>query len=62
MPRAENRVFHRTLGRQAAFLLSRWRNATPGRARFEALTGLVYSACTLMGWEKNSLPRPPPTR
>ncbi len=56
MPRAENRIFHRTLGRQAAFLLSRWRNASPGRTRFEALTGLVYSACALMGWEKQLAP------
>lgn len=56
MPRAENRLFHRTLGRQAAFLLSRWPHATPGLARFEALTGLVYSAAALMGMERHLAP------
>lgn len=53
MPRADNRVFHRTLGRQASFLLSRWQSATPGLARFEALTGLIYSACAILGMEKH---------
>jgi uncharacterized heparinase superfamily protein len=56
MPRAENRIYHRTLGRQASFLLSRWQHATPGLARFEALTGLVYSACALIGMEKQLEP------
>jgi uncharacterized heparinase superfamily protein len=56
MSRADNRLFHRTLGRQASFLLSRWQHATPGLARFEALTGLVYSACALIGMEKHLSP------
>jgi uncharacterized heparinase superfamily protein len=56
MPRADNRIFHRTLGRQASFLLSRWSHATPGLARFEALTGLIYSACALLGMEKQLAP------
>jgi uncharacterized heparinase superfamily protein len=51
MERDESRAFHRVLGRQAAFLATRWQRATPGLARFEALTGLVYSACALMGME-----------
>jgi uncharacterized heparinase superfamily protein len=53
MSRADSRLFHRTLGRQASFLLSRWQHATPGLARFETLTGLVYSACALIGMEKH---------
>jgi uncharacterized heparinase superfamily protein len=57
MPRADNRLFHRTLGRQASFLLSRWQHATPGLARFEALTGLIYSACALLGMENTSTRR-----
>jgi uncharacterized heparinase superfamily protein len=56
MGRAESRLFHRTLGRQAAFLRSRWSQATPGRARIEALTGLVYSAAALMGMERQFEP------
>ncbi len=56
MPRTENRVLHKTLGRQAVFLQTRWQHATPGLARFEALTGLVYSACALLGMEKQLAP------
>ena len=56
MSRADSRLFHRTLGRQASFLLSRWQRATPGLARFEALTGLVYSTCALLGMEKHLAP------
>jgi uncharacterized heparinase superfamily protein len=44
------------LGRQASFLLSRWQHATPGLARFEALTGLIYSACALIGMERHLAP------
>ncbi|MFW5642326.1 MAG: heparinase II/III family protein [Roseicyclus sp.] len=56
LPRAESRLFHRTLGRQAAFLRRRWTRASPGRARIEALTGLVYSAAALMGMERQFEP------
>lgn len=56
MPRADSRIFHRTLGRQASFLLARWPHATPGLARFEALTGLLYSACALLGMERQLEP------
>ncbi|MDG4650547.1 heparinase II/III family protein [Roseibacterium sp. SDUM158017] len=51
MERGESRAFHKALGRQARFLASRWPRATPGLPRFEALTGLVYSACSLLGME-----------
>jgi uncharacterized heparinase superfamily protein len=53
MERGESRAFHRVLGRQAGFLVNRWQSATPGLPRFEALTGLIYSACTLMGMERH---------
>jgi uncharacterized heparinase superfamily protein len=53
MGRAESRLFHRTLGRQAGYLRTRWRQASPGRARIEALTGMVYSAAALMGMERH---------
>jgi uncharacterized heparinase superfamily protein len=49
MSRAESRAFHRCLGRQATFLARRWSHATPGLPRFEALTGLIHSACSLLG-------------
>lgn len=47
----ETRLFQRTLSRQANFLSKRWTRATPGLPRFEALTGLIYSACALIGME-----------
>jgi uncharacterized heparinase superfamily protein len=53
MTRRDSRAFHRALGRQAGFLAARWSRATPGLPRFEALTGLVYSACALMGMERH---------
>jgi len=51
MESADSRRFITTLGRQARFLERRWRKASPGLPRFEALTGLIYSACTLIGME-----------
>ncbi|AHM03232.1 Heparinase II/III-like protein [Roseibacterium elongatum DSM 19469] len=53
MESAESRRFMASLGRQAGFLSRRWRRASPGLPRFEALTGLIYSACTLMGMESD---------
>ncbi len=47
----EARAFERALGRQANYLAKRWRRTSPGLPRFEALTGLVYSACALIGME-----------
>ena len=40
--RLQARSYFRTLGRQTIFLSRRWRAATPGLPRFEALTGLIY--------------------
>lgn len=47
----ETRLFQRTLSRQTNFLIKRWPRATPGLPRFEALTGLIYSTCALIGME-----------
>ncbi len=42
-------VFLRALAAQARFLSWRWQAATPGLARIEALTGLVYAGVSLEG-------------
>lgn len=47
----EARLFHRTLSRQTNFLIKRWTRTSPGLPRFEALTGLIYSTCSLIGME-----------
>lgn len=46
---ADTRAFYTALGRQAEFLARRWRTTSHGLPRFEALTGLIYSACSLIG-------------
>lgn len=51
-PAEDNRPFFAALGRQTAFLARRWRSATPGLPRFEALTGLLYAAYALIGMEQ----------
>jgi uncharacterized heparinase superfamily protein len=48
--------FFQTLSRQANFLGRRWKSATPGLPRFEALTGLLYSGLSLSGMEKHIAP------
>ncbi|MDZ7710670.1 MAG: heparinase II/III family protein [Roseovarius sp.] len=42
-------AFQRALAQQARFLSWRWHAATPGLARIEALTGLVYAGVSLEG-------------
>jgi len=49
-PEDQRRVFV-VLARQGALLQTRWRQTRRGLPRFEALTGLVYSACALTGME-----------
>jgi len=44
----ENAPFFAVLGRQTAFLSRRWQSAAPGLPRFEALTGLLYAALSLI--------------
>lgn len=48
---AADRYFQ-ALGRQAHYLSRRWRGASPGLPRFEALSGLVYSGLALTGLEE----------
>jgi uncharacterized heparinase superfamily protein len=47
----DRRRFFAVLGRQAGLLQARWRYTRRGLPRFEALTGLAYSACALTGME-----------
>lgn len=48
---AESGAFFRSLGQQTIFLSRRWEAASPGLARFEALTGLIYAGLSLTGME-----------
>lgn len=52
----DSRALLHTLGRQTGFLAWRWRKTSPGLQRFEALTGLIYAACTLVGMERYLAP------
>lgn len=45
--------FFRSLAHQTIFLSRRWKTATPGMPRFEALTGLLYAGLSLSGMEKH---------
>ncbi len=49
---AENAPFFAVLGRQSAFLARRWHSAAPGLPKFEALTGLLYAALSLIDMER----------
>jgi uncharacterized heparinase superfamily protein len=52
----ENAAFFRALTRQTRFLARRWQGASPGLARFEALTGLVYAGLSLTGMQRHIRP------
>ncbi len=54
--RLVGRLFYETLGRQTEFLARRWRASSHGLPRFETLTGLIYSACSLTGMERHLTP------
>ncbi|WP_282181822.1 heparinase II/III family protein [Aliiroseovarius marinus] len=45
----QSQRFFRSLGQQTLFLARRWRGASPGLPRFEALTGLIYAGFSLTG-------------
>ncbi|MGV6811259.1 MAG: heparinase II/III family protein [Brevirhabdus sp.] len=49
-------LFFRSLAQQTNFLARRWRSASPGLPRFEALTGLIYAGLSLQGMEKHVKP------
>lgn len=46
-------AYFRSLGQQTIFLARRWKTATPGLPRFEALTGLIYAGLALTGMERH---------
>ncbi len=46
-------AYFRSLAAQTIFLSRRWRAATPGLPRFEALTGLVYAGLALSGMDRH---------
>nr|WP_224501087.1 heparinase II/III family protein [Celeribacter litoreus] len=48
---AASNAFFTSLGQQTIFLARRWETASPGLARFEALTGLIYAGLSLVGME-----------
>lgn len=51
MEAADNEAFYRSLGHQTQFLGRRWKVASAGLPRFEALTGLIYAGLALTGME-----------
>ena len=55
---AANAPFFAALGAQTAFLARRWQAASPGLARFEAVTGLLYAGLSLIGMERHVRRRP----
>ncbi len=51
--RADASAYFRSLGRQTVFLARRWKSASPGLPRIEALTGLIYAGLALTGMERH---------
>ncbi|NRA99126.1 MAG: heparinase II/III family protein [Rhodobacteraceae bacterium] len=47
----ESAAYFRSLSRQTNFLGKRWKAASPGLPRFEALTGLIYAGLALSGMD-----------
>lgn len=52
--KTEAQAYFRALGRQTIFLSRRWKAATAGLPRFEALTGLIYAGYALTGMERHA--------
>ncbi|WP_170785107.1 heparinase II/III family protein [Ruegeria lacuscaerulensis] len=52
MDEKQSQVFFRALAQQTWFLSKRWKAATPGLPRFEALAGLVQAGLALQGLEQ----------
>ncbi len=51
--RAESEAYFRSLATQTIFLSRRWKAASPGLPRFEALTGLIYAGLALTGMDRH---------
>lgn len=52
----QSQQFYQSLAHQSNFLGRRWQAASPGVARFEALTGLLYAGLALDGMGRYVLP------
>ena len=50
---AASRRLFRSMAQQTIFLSRRWKTATPGLPRFEALTGLIHAGLALSGMERH---------
>ncbi|MEM7719159.1 MAG: heparinase II/III family protein [Pseudomonadota bacterium] len=50
---ATSSAFFKALSQQTVFLSRRWRAASPGLPRFEALTGLIYAGLALEGMDRH---------
>ncbi|MEM6384867.1 MAG: heparinase II/III family protein [Pseudomonadota bacterium] len=46
-------AYFKSLSQQTVFLARRWKAASPGLPRFEALTGLIYAGLALEGMDKH---------
>lgn len=45
-------LYFKSLGKQVIYLSRRWKSASSGLPRFEALTGLIYAGLALQGMER----------
>ncbi len=54
--RGGSELFFQSLARQALFLSRRWKRASPGLPRFEALSGMVYAGLSLEGMSHHVAP------
>lgn len=50
---AVSEAYFKSLSQQTVFLSKRWRAASPGLPRFEALTGLIYAGLALEGMDRH---------
>ncbi len=50
---AVSNAYFRSLASQTIFLSRRWKAASPGLPRFEALTGLIYAGLALSGMDRH---------
>lgn len=49
-------AYFSSLAHQSVFLSRRWKSASPGLPRFEALTGLLYAGLSLQGMDRHIRP------
>ncbi len=52
-PSDTTKAYYASLGQQTIFLSKRWKSASAGLPRFEALTGLIYAGLSLTGMSKH---------